>query len=90
MFYFFVDPVCHAKSALRNSELTDKETSRKHQNISGNIYVFFLSHLISIYLEQVWLQRSCCYNFNTTKSTSFEAVDYVKQDQFIHFLPVPC
>ena len=42
MFHFFVDPVCHAKSALRNSELADKETSRKHQNIIGNIYGFYL------------------------------------------------
>ena len=40
MFYFFVDPVCHAKRALRNSGLTDKETSRKHQIIVGNIYAF--------------------------------------------------
>ena len=42
MFYFFLDPVCHAKSALRSSELTDKETSRKHQFIMGNIYGFYL------------------------------------------------
>ena len=52
MFYYFVDPVCHAKAAFRNSGLTDKETSRKHQNIIGNI-CFFLSHDIFIYLEQV-------------------------------------
>ena len=50
MFYFFVDPVCHAKTALRNSGLTDKETSRKHQIIVGNIYVFILSYVIFIYL----------------------------------------
>ena len=41
MFYFFVDPACHAKGALRNSGLTDKETSQKYQNIIGNICAFF-------------------------------------------------
>ena len=41
MFYFSVDPVYHAKRPLRNSGLTDKETSRKHENIIGNIYDFF-------------------------------------------------
>ena len=51
MFYFFVDPVCPAKRAFRNSGLTDKKTSRKHQIIIGNIYAFFLSHVIFIYLE---------------------------------------
>ena len=64
MFYLFEDPACHAKRALRNSGLTDKETSQKHQNIIGNIYACFLSHVIFMSLEQVWLQRSCCYNFN--------------------------
>ena len=54
MFYFFVDPVCHAKRALRNSGLTDKEAFQKHQIIIGNIYAFFLSHVIFIYLEQVY------------------------------------
>ena len=52
MFYFPVDAVCHAKRALRNFGLTDKETSRKHQNVIGNIYDFFLSHVIFINLEQ--------------------------------------
>ena len=56
MFYLFEDPVCHAKRALRNSRLNDKETSQKHQNIIGNIYAFFLSHVIFMYLEQVGLQ----------------------------------
>ena len=53
MFYFFEDPVCHAKRALRNSGLTDKETSQKHQNIIYSIYALFLSHVIFMYLEQV-------------------------------------
>ena len=53
MFYFFENPVYHAKRALRNSGLTDKETSQKHQNVIGNIYAFFLSHVIFMYLEQV-------------------------------------
>ena len=53
MFYFFVDSVCHAKKGFRNSGLTDKETSRKHQNIIVNIYVLFLFHDVFIYLEQV-------------------------------------
>ena len=89
MFSFFLDQVCHAKRAHRNSGLTDKKTSWKNQNINGNIYAFFLSHVIFIYLEQVWLQRSYCYNFSTTKSTIIGEL-YVKQDQFIYFLPVPC
>ena len=53
MFYLFEDPACHAKRALRNSGLTDKETSQKHQNIIGNIYACFLSHVIFMSLEQV-------------------------------------
>ena len=53
MFCFFEDPVCHAKRALKNSGLTDKETSQKSQNIIGNIYTLFLSHVIFMYLEQV-------------------------------------
>ena len=53
MFYFFADLVCHAKRALKSSGLTDIETSRKHQNNIGNVYAFFLSHVIFIYLEQV-------------------------------------
>ena len=51
MFYLFVDPVCHAKIALRNSGLTDTETSRKHQNIIRNIYAFLLPHVIFMYLD---------------------------------------
>ena len=85
MFYFFVDPACHAKGALRNSGLTDKETSQKYQNIIGNICAFFLSHVIFMYLEQVWLQRSRCYNFDTTKSTSLEALDLC-QTRSVHLL----
>ena len=85
MFYFFVDPVCHAKRALRNSGLTDKKTSRKHQIIIGNIYAFFLSHVIFIYLEQVLSQRSCFYNFNTAKSTSHKALD-LSQTRSVHLL----
>ena len=46
MFYLFVDHVWHAKIALRNSGLTDKQNSRKHQNIIGNIYAFLLPHVI--------------------------------------------
>ena len=41
MFHFFIDPVCHAKRVFRNSGLTDKVTSPKHQNIIGNIYGFY-------------------------------------------------
>ena len=58
MFHFFIDPVCHPKRAFRNSGLTDKETSRKHQNVIGNIYAFFLSHNVFINLEQTGLRRS--------------------------------
>ena len=85
MFYFFENPVWHAKRALRNSGLTDKETSQKHQNVIGNIYAFFLSHVIFMYLEQVWLQRSCCYNFNKTNSTSLKALD-LSQTRSVHVL----
>ena len=85
MFYFFVDPVCHAKRALWNTGLTDKETSQKHQNIIGNIYAFFLTHVIFMYLKQVSLQQSCCYNFSTTKSTSLEALDLC-QTRSVHLL----
>ena len=53
MFHFFIDPVCHAKRAFRNSGLTDTETSQKHQNIIGNIYAVFLLHNIFINLEQI-------------------------------------
>ena len=84
MFYFFVDPVCHAKSALRNSELTDKETSRKHQNIIGNIYGFYLYFTFLYIWNKVWLQRSC-YNFSTTKSTSLEAL-HLCQTRSVHLL----
>ena len=51
MFNFFIDPVCHAKRAFRNSELIDKETFRKHQNIIGNTYALFLSQNVFVNLE---------------------------------------
>ena len=90
MFYFFVDPVCHAKSALRNSELTDKETSRKHQNIIGNIYGFYLYFTFL----HIWNK----FDYNEVVVTilaqrnllALKHCIYVKQDQFIYFLPVPC
>ena len=56
MFNFFIDPVCHAKRAFRNSELIDKETFRKHQNIIGN--TLFLSQNVFVNLEQTGLRRS--------------------------------
>ena len=88
MFYFFVDPVCHAKRALRNSGLTDKETSWKHQNIIGNTYAFFLQHVIFICLEQVLSQQVVTIltqeNFPALKHWTYD-----KQDHFIYFLPVP-
>ena len=43
MFDLFIDPIYHAKRTFRNRGLTDKETSRKYQNIIGNIYAFHLS-----------------------------------------------
>ena len=58
MFNFFIDPVCHAKRAFRNSELIDKETFRKHQNIIGNTYALFLSQNVFVNLEQSGLRRS--------------------------------
>ena len=54
----FIDPICHAKRAFRNCGLTDKETSRKYQNIIANIYAFHLSQKFFINLEQIWFQRS--------------------------------
>ena len=43
MFYFFVDPVYHAKRVFRNYGLVDKETTQKHQNLIGNICFFSFS-----------------------------------------------
>ena len=47
MFNFFIDPVCHAKRAFRNSELIDKET-----------FALFLSQNVFVNLEQIGLRRS--------------------------------
>ena len=90
MFYFFVDPACHAKSALRNSELADTETSRKHQNISGNIYGFYL------YFTFLYIWNKFDYNevvvtiLAQQNLLALKHCIYAKQDQFIYFLPVPC
>ena len=82
MFYFFVARVCHAKRDFRNSGLTDKETFRKHQNIIGNVYFFFLIAFLYIWNrsdhDEVDVTILAQLNLLALKRCT-----YVKQDQFI-------
>ena len=89
MFYFVVDPVCHAKRVLRNSGVTDKETSPKHQNIIGNIYGFFF-RMSFLYIWNKFFYNEVAVTILTQRNPALKHWIHVKQDQFIYFLPVPC
>ena len=90
MFYFFVGPLCHAKRALRNSGLTDKENSRKHQNIIRDIYAFFFRMSFSYILNKFYYNEVAVTVLTQRNLLALKHWIYVKQDQFIYFLPVQC
>ena len=90
MFYCFVDPVCHAKRALKSSGLTDIETSPKHQNIVGNIYGFFFC-MSFLYIWNKFDYNEVAVTILTQRNLLvLKHWIYVKQDQFIYFLSLPC
>ena len=63
MFYFFIDPVCHAKRALKNSELTDKDY-RVTTMIRVNLLVEILSVFKSVFIKET----NCCHQKGNPES----------------------